>query len=280
MTDMPPPVEQEQEHDLVTKSTWTSGKKRTMQFYALREGGTWVFYDKKTREPNDAKRAVWGAELSVVDMMALEPQPIKRGWWRFKASRELVDLGRNKKTAGEQFEILMREASAFEGVKRSASQNHIEKVRSVYSQEARRQTWEQFGRESAGIRQVDMFERLAEKIEWSLELCREVVPIVNMEKNEHIDKLLEIAEKNLRHQQKKFQIVSGGSWGFTPAKMAMAVLKQNTFASAIKLIISQREKIKSVHDARKVLEVQMVDPNDLHTSVETNTTTEVDALDD
>ncbi|HET6494070.1 MAG TPA: hypothetical protein VFH61_01750 [Thermoleophilia bacterium] len=262
--DQPPPVVEqdvvEQDNDCISKSNWTSGGKRTKQYYALRSGAEWTLFGCKTREPNEAKQSVWGAELSIIDMMALAPQPIKRSWHRFTASREIVDLGRNKKEAGLQFEFLRQEARIYSSCLEASSQKHIESIRQIYSKIDRREMWDHLG--AIVSKQRNMFEHICDHVNWGLELCRDAVPLIEMIDSDpngsRLDSLLRDAITVLEDQRREFQI---GGWRSAPAKIAMMILKQNSFGPAIKILSDQRAAIDSVLTARQNLASHMVDPH-------------------
>jgi hypothetical protein len=90
-------------------STWVAGESRSLQFYALRHGLSWVFAEK-TRNLVDAMKAAWGSELDVVTMLAIRPSPVNRDWARFDEEYEIVDLGRNHKKARKTFNLLSSQA--------------------------------------------------------------------------------------------------------------------------------------------------------------------------
>jgi hypothetical protein len=258
VTDDLPPTEDKPE---VTVSTWTTGKKRTQQYYATRRGLRWQIYSIKTREPLDAMKAAWGSELDVITMLAmLPPKPIKRGWYRFKESLEVVDLGRNRKKADEQFEDLKREMNDYKHTTQAADPSKVEDVRRTFGAEARVKRWARVPNRMVG--QADAFEKMA-KTNWALELCSEVVIPPTFDDDEtgaKLDKVLRAAEKTIREQQAQHRIAPDGYGRQSPTSTALAILKQSMFQPALTILKHQREILASVFRARALLAERTADP--------------------
>lgn len=262
----------------ISKATWTGRTKRTLQYYATRTGMTWTLHEDKTREPLDVMKKAWGRELDVVTMMGMLPTPLKRDWYRFNQSTEVVDVGRRIKDARALVYELEHEITLFNRCKKDARQSNIENVRAFYSRERRAVLWKRhhdavlnFGR--------DPFQLMADH-DWCDELCRaEVDSVPTAEEDPPGEKLLEKlreAEERLVNQQQVFQFVTDGWSQSSPTKVVMALLKQASFKPALGRLRGQIDQIKKTLDAQAEL-ARRCTPPALDQESTLSTPTEADA---
>jgi hypothetical protein len=102
--------------------TRVKGDKRSLQYYALRTRFAWTM-SGKSRCWATVMKAAWGNDLDAITLLGIEPKPVERDWRRFDETRELVDLGRNKKIADELLAKLKSEAGAEEDLRHTAERN-------------------------------------------------------------------------------------------------------------------------------------------------------------
>lgn len=115
------------------KATWVGRETRSEQYYLCRDGWEWAM-SEKTRDPAEAMQHCWGDDVSVVDMLGLEPQKAERGWERFKEAREIVDAGRNYREARRLMRKLEDQAEAEEGLAGQAEEHHVDSVKNEIEQ--------------------------------------------------------------------------------------------------------------------------------------------------
>lgn len=234
----------------ISQAKWLPGQKKTKQYYGLRNEYGWLL-SPKVRDPRNAMKAVWGDELDVVTMLALEPKPIERDWRRFDETREIVDLGRNAKRAEEILDGLRKEAYEECKLRDRASPDRVHPLRHWLTNEGRPN-----GGVAHGIQTGKSVFALVRGMDFADDLAYTALRnAVNKTSKAGDDdtafrKAMDTAITVLQREKERHSIAK--DYGHQDVReFAAAIIKNDSYKGAIEAVRRRRERLDDVLAARK-----------------------------